>query len=66
MSDATYPEHEKMAKIKDEANLLSDFMEWLEYTKDIELPESTLYEYFEIDAERVNAEKEAMLDSLGG
>lgn len=98
---STYPEHEKLAKVKDKSQACGEFLEWLlgpqryqlgqyhEHVDDCWLPgesqtgrrrvcgmgAQTLYptpvvvrkllaEFFEIDEERLDREKCAMLDEL--
>lgn len=65
-----YPECEKWAKVHDDAVTIINFTEWVEnnYGEMDEYlrpkTEQLLYEYFEIDPKKLEAERSAMLDSL--
>jgi hypothetical protein len=76
---AEYPEHEKLTKVKDQSQLIGAFLDWLEqsgyticeYSKKREefFPihqsvQKWLAEYFDIDLEKLDAEKVSMLDKL--
>lgn len=78
MSD--YPEHEKLQAVKDESQAAGAFLWWLRDEKglflcgmhdDYNFPvragyevEKWLAEYFEIDLEKIEEEKRAMIDRL--
>ena len=74
-----YPEHEKLQKVIDQSQTIGEFFEWLKNTKKIvmaqwgkwdslyplSLPtQETLAEYFEIDLNKLEQEKRAMLEEL--
>lgn len=92
-----YPEHEKLAKISDRSQAIGDFLEWLRYTKHLDLGrphdheesgcekdqgawECELYthefdynmipvvdllaEYFKIDQQKIEREKDRMLKEI--
>jgi hypothetical protein len=70
-----YPEHEKLHAVKDKSQAIGEFLEWLggryvfaNYRKDSEWlrPENLniqreLAEYFEIDLDKIEEEKQAIL-----
>lgn len=73
-----YPEHEKIEKVQLESNTIGEFLDWLP-SKDIQLGtwtesgefiplhrniEKLLAEFFEIDLEKIEQEKRAMLELL--
>lgn len=72
------PEHDRMKLVKDEADIIASFLEWLEehYTiatwgeDDDELYpayvgiEKLLARYLDIDLDKIEAEKMAMLEEL--
>lgn len=76
----TYPEHEKLRKISDKSQVVGEFLEWLEDTKGWRLArwgryinwmepvhydvQDILAEFFGIDRDRLDAEKDAMLEEL--
>lgn len=75
-----YPEHDKMSEIKEDAQIIGDFLDWLtnrddgvvlaRYQGDDRVAtsitdfERLIYEYFEIDRSKIEAEKEQMLEKL--
>lgn len=74
-----YPEHNKLHLIKDESQAQGDFLEWLgeqkirlcvwsdedkEYAPIYESTEKLLARYHEIDLNKLEQEKRAMLDAL--
>ena len=75
-----YPEHEKLQRVVKESQCIGEFLEWLKDTRhfvicefdDIDddfMPimqktEELLAEYFEIDLEKLNEEKQAMLKEI--
>ena len=74
-----YPEHDKLAKIRDKSQAIGEFLEWLQekgihlgrYVDDYSTHMDTLdsqtndllAEYFEIDLNVLEDEKRAMLDA---
>jgi hypothetical protein len=74
-----YPEHDKLAAVKDKSRAIGEFLErayregvrlceaddegWIPLGERIE---ATLARYFEIDLQRLEDEKRAMLDELTG
>lgn len=70
MSKALYPEHEKMAKIQDESQLIGDFIDWLKSRSRWKMDalnlgpiDDMLAAYFRIDMGKIEKEKRAMLES---
>lgn len=65
---SAYPEHDKLRKISDRSQACGEFLDWLEEEKGWELPSHSkpalLAEFFEIDQERLEDEKQAMLNEL--
>jgi hypothetical protein len=74
-----YPEHDKLTKVKDQTHAIGDFLEWLEYEKQIELCRAArvgdgfwpvgsfmnlLAEWAGIDPDVLEAEKRQMVDKL--
>jgi len=73
-----YPECEKIAKVKDQSQVLGEFLEWLdlqgmfvaeydrlEYPQPIRLGrEKLLAKYFKIDLDKAEKEKQSILKSL--
>lgn len=73
-----YPEHEKLEAVKDEAQIIGDFLSATKYTlcelvegkvETHYLPvvgkvEEAIADYFNIDMQRLEAEKQAMLDEI--
>lgn len=80
-----YPEHEKLAEIKDISQSIGEFLEWLTdhdydighwiYREDLLFPEhefclfhgdkqDLLAEFFEIDRDKLEDEKIAMLEEM--
>lgn len=73
-----YPEHEKLAKVKNESQVIGGFLEWLDNEEGVSLcrfegveiviehtsVEALLAKYFEIDLKVIEREKRAMLDEL--
>jgi hypothetical protein len=78
MRKPEYPEHEKLALIKDQSQAIGEFIEWLHAEKGIQLgkyvkghefmapagvpKEKLLSEFFEIDLDKLESEKCKMLD----
>jgi len=76
----SYPEHGKLEKVKDQSQLIGEFLEWMEneerttlYLYDDEenlVPamfkgkEILLAKFFDIDLNKLEAEKRAMLDEI--
>lgn len=74
----TYPEHERLAVIKDQSQTIGEFLDWLQaigIVRAVWGPDESLYhdhhnirdllaEYFEIDQDRLEDEKRAMLDTM--
>jgi hypothetical protein len=76
----TYPEHEKLAKVKDRSQACGEFLEWLtseggfvlcKYVKDRVFPvpasvsiADLLARFFKIDQKKIEDEKRAMLAEL--
>lgn len=77
---SAYPEHEKLAKIRDRSQTIGEFLDWLGnetpfiigvystgFYDDVIVPagmtiESVLALYFDIDTDRLEEEKRAMLE----
>ncbi len=75
-----YPEHARLLKVKDESQACSEFLEWLSSEKGFHLAKSIpgrarpsyvsysiqdlLAEFFEIDQDKLEAEKREMLATL--
>ena len=73
-----YPEHEKLAKIKDQSQAIGEFLEWLnfekkmwlgEYDRDTLIPARydtvrLLAEFFDINQKLLEEEKREMLEEL--
>jgi len=77
-----YPECEKMSKVKEQSQIIGEFLDWLQNERGITLAEygsglnnqhlypiyktieKILAEYFEIDLDKVEQERRAMLDVL--
>ena len=73
-----YPEHEKLKVVSDESQAVGEFVDWLGNERGIFLAEqkgfeffpmsvsiqSLLSEFFEIDMNKIEAEKRQMLDEL--
>ena len=73
-----YPEHEKLAKIKDQSQAIGEFLEWLGDKKDIILGQfyyeefspahtsmlTLLAEFFDINQDILEQEKRAMIEDL--
>ena len=70
MTDTPYPEHEKLKAIHHESQAIGSFLEWMksEYPKETRLPpysiQFLLAEYFEIDEDKLELEKRAMLETI--
>lgn len=79
MSMADYPEHDKMHAVQDQAYTIGSFLEWLlndtpyflaEYDDRRRLEpirvsfETLLYRYFQVDRDKIEAEKDQMLDKI--
>lgn len=77
----TYPEHEKMSKIKDESQAQGEFIEWLQskgfvlmywdtdddtWQYDHRPIRARLAEYHKIDLDKLEQEKRAMLAEIRG
>ena len=78
---STYPEHEKLKGLRGQNQIVGDFIEWLgetgfviaRYTRSGHtlLPahasrDDFLADFFEIDRDRLEAEKRQMIESLSG
>lgn len=75
---AKYPEHQKLRAVKDESQSIGMFIEWLrstnreicrmrfgsEYFPIDRSIEKLLAEYFEIDLDKIEDEKDQMVDEL--
>lgn len=75
-----YPECEKMAAVKDQSQVIGEFLEWAEATQEFELciysgyskeyipvgitKERLLARFFDINLDKVEKEKRQMLDEL--
>ena len=72
-----YPEHDKLKAVKDKSQAIGEFLEWLHDDRGMVLAErderndlfisplsirALLAEFFEIDEQRLDDEKRAMLD----
>ncbi len=60
-------ECDKLHKIKDKAQSIGEFLDWLVEYHQVSLPDSIvelLAEYFDIDLEKVEEEKRAILEEL--
>lgn len=58
------PELDKLTALKERSQPIGEFLEWLSFEKDINLPgtiERLLAEYFDIDLDEVEWEKRAIL-----
>jgi len=58
------PELDKLSGVKDQSQPIGEFLDWLSYEKDVRLPasiEQLLADYFDIDMDKVEAEKLAIL-----
>lgn len=80
MSQEDFPEHKKLRAIKDRSQVIGEFLEWLQGEKGFALAtwcshgefldparfnvNQLLAEFFEIDQEKLEAEKLAMLDQM--
>ena len=74
----TYPEHDKLQAVKEKSQAIGAFIEWLQgikgltmarWMKDRLMPEhinieSLLAEYFEINLDKLEQEKRAILDDF--
>jgi hypothetical protein len=61
------PECDKLLKVKDKSQTIGAFLEWAQEADLIQLDRSindVLAEYFEIDLDKVDKEKRAILDGL--
>ena len=73
------PECDKLSAVAEESQKIGEFLEWLHYTKELLIcdrddagtyyryiisPEELLAEYFEIDLQKVEQEKQALLQWL--
>lgn len=73
MTEPEYPEHEKLRARQDEAQTIGEFLEWFESVGDGAVAdtwlqgltdiESVIAEYMDIDAKKLEAEKQAILES---
>ena len=75
-----YPEHEKLSEVSDKSQAIGEFIDWLEYEKGIHLgfyPDGQepmqavfmnirdlLADFFEIDLDKIDLEKDAMLEAM--
>jgi hypothetical protein len=60
-------ECDKLHAIKDQSQVIGEFLDWLEDEHEVFLPKSVtnlLAEYFDIDLEKVEQEKLAILEDL--
>lgn len=76
MTSKTYPEHEKLQKVKHETQSVHDFLEWVgeEYSLGLRCVDGfppagktlrdLLAEWKDIDQAKLEAEKQAMLEEL--
>lgn len=75
MSREDYPEHAKLRSVKNEAQAIGAFIEWLRENnliiadrdtveEDARGIERLLADHFEIDLQKIGAEKDAMVDEL--
>lgn len=66
----TCPECEKLTAASSESQVIGEFIEWLQetYCDDVEMPrvsiERLLAEFFEIDLDKVEVERRALLDFI--
>lgn len=67
-----YPEHDKLKSVKDKSQAIGEFLEWLQHEREpivciadttgwIPVTNEILAEYFEIDLEKLELEKQEML-----
>ncbi len=61
-----YPEHRKLSKIQKDSQVCGEFLDWLENELGVVVDAcfaspDLLNEYFDIDSEALEAEKQAML-----
>lgn len=64
-----YPEHDKLTLVKDESQAQGEILEWLADRGWLNLRTSiqaVLAEYHEIDLDKIEAEKRAMLAKIRG
>lgn len=79
---AAFPEHDKLALVAPQSQLIYEFLSWLEGTKDAQVTynhyfsdysiadagdqtmKEWLAEFFEIDLDKIEAEKRSMLDFI--
>lgn len=74
-----YPEHQKLKAVKDESQALGEFLDWLkqkeitlcqysradlEYLPVIQRTDQVLADYFEIDLDKIEQEKQTMVKAL--
>jgi len=68
-----YPEHDKLQTVKEDSSTIGEFLDWACDVKGVRLStlaqgalniEKLLAEYFEIDLDRIDAEKEQMFQDL--
>jgi sulfite reductase alpha subunit-like flavoprotein len=75
-----YPEHDKLHEVKDKSQAIGEFLEWLgnekrgvvcQYEDDSDYPVpmphnilQMLAEYFEIDLDKIEEEKQQMLEEM--
>lgn len=77
--DELYPENARLGEVSSFSQEIGQFLDWLEYEKEITfvvvddrgryIPKSLdrtkiLAEFYEIDLEKIESEKRAMLDSM--
>lgn len=75
---STYPEHDKMEAAQPAARVIGEFLEWMTGPRGLEIVryqrgnrvtvpvdiETLLYQYFEIDRDKIEAEKQQILDDI--
>lgn len=81
MTPTTYPEHDKLAAVKDNSQVIGEFLDWLQNEQSIALCKATgpdhcpfqpihhgiqsiLADYYDIDLDVIEQEKQAMLTEM--
>lgn len=67
-----YPEHEKLKEIQPKSQAIHEFIDWvstehgIELSSDHRMPRLTnlVAEFFDIDLNKINAEKDAMVEEM--
>ena len=64
-----YPECEKLQKVAEKSQVCGDFLNWLSFEGHVEIitrkrTEELLAEYFKINLNKIEKEKQAMLDDI--